>query len=141
MNRRGADKIISVYWFVILFIVAGAVVYMVAVFYGEPYDLRKAEADAMVNQIVDCITKGNSLRTDISNEDFMEKCHLNFGEDENEYYIKVKALDISLGNINLNDYCGKEGNKFPRCFERSFYTLNNPKVEIKVVINKIDKNG
>jgi hypothetical protein len=141
MNNRGADKIISVYWFFILFIVAAAVVYMVAIFYGGAYDIRKAEADAMINQIADCITENNKLKENINNENFMNECHLNFGEEEKQYYIEIGILGISQGNTNLDDYCDKEGDKLPRCFERSFYTLNNPNVEIKVVINKENKNG
>ena len=51
LNKKGTDKIISVYWFTILFIVAGAIVYMAAAFYGEPYDVREIEANILINQI------------------------------------------------------------------------------------------
>ena len=143
MEKRGTDKIISVYWFVILFIVAAAAVYMVAVFYGEGYDIREMEANAMINQIADCITEGNYLKTKekIDNGNFMSKCHLNFGEEEKEYYVEIEDLEISQGNINLNDYCDKKGDKIPKCVERSFYTLDDSEVKIKVVINKVDKNA
>src|SRR3989344_5603718 len=50
-NRIGAEKIISVYWFVILIIIAGAVVAMVSLFYGSPYDVRVTEANIMINQV------------------------------------------------------------------------------------------
>ena len=42
MNRRG-EKYLSVYWFVILAIVAGGIIAMVFVFYGKPYDIREIE--------------------------------------------------------------------------------------------------
>lgn len=127
MNKRG-DKIISVYWFVILFIVAGAVVYMAALFYGAPYDVREAETRILTNQIADCLSEGGYLRGGIlGNEDFknnfLQKCNLNFNvedvygwKEQEQYYVEVhfyeldqnavdgfgeKVFDIVEGNINL----------------------------------------
>ncbi|MBR9701420.1 hypothetical protein GOV13_00695 [Candidatus Pacearchaeota archaeon] len=136
MNKRGTDKIISVYWFAILFIVAAAVVYMAAVFYGTPYDIRGAEASAMINQIADCITEGNSLKN-VSQETFMDACHLNFGEENDEYYVKVSNPDVEKGNVNLKEFCDKKGDKLPKCVDRKLYILGGEVVEIKVVVNKV----
>ncbi|MFH1151909.1 MAG: hypothetical protein V1788_02175 [Nanoarchaeota archaeon] len=136
MNRRGTDKIISVYWFAILFIVAAAVVYMVVIFYGTPYDVREAEASAMINQIADCITKDNKLRTGVNNDNFLEECHINLGK-ENKYYVEVGDLEIAKGNMNLNEFCDKKGNKLPKCVERKLYVLGGEIVEIKVVVNNV----
>ena len=61
MKNKKGDKIISVYWFAILFIVAAAVVYMAALFYGAPYDARGIESDILTNQIADCLSQGGSL--------------------------------------------------------------------------------
>jgi len=38
-NKRGMEKIVSIYWFAILIIVAGGIIYMVSIFYGDPYDV------------------------------------------------------------------------------------------------------
>jgi len=136
MNRRGTDKIISVYWFAILFIVAAAVVYMVVVFYGTPYDVREAEASAMINQIADCITENNVLNANVNNDNFLEECHINLGKEE-RYYVEVRDLGVAKGNVNLNDFCDKEGNKLPKCVERKLYLLGGDIVEIKVVVNNV----
>jgi len=136
MNRRGTDKIISVYWFAILFIVAAAVVYMVVVFYGTPYDIRGAEASAMINQIADCITENNILKMSVNNDNFLEECHINLGKEE-MYYVEVEDLGIVKGNFNLNDFCDKEGDKLPKCVERKLYLLGGEIVGIKVVVNKV----
>ena len=153
MDKHGTDKILSAYWFVILFIVAAAVVYMVAIFYGTPYDIRKAEADAMINQIADCLTDRNHLKEDSQiqkiKDNFLSECNLNFNTEweEEQYYVEIikdDSLIISKGNINLKDYCDKKGDKIPKCFERRFYVLDENKnshiIKIKVVINKVDKN-
>ena len=146
MDKKGTDKIISVYWFAILFIVAAAIVYMVYVFYGGAYDIRDAEANIMMNRIADCITAGNELDYNINNGNFLSECHLTLNTTlENElngqYYVEVPSLNVVQGNKNLNDYCGKKGDKLPKCYERDFYTLNQREVKIKVVINKVNKNA
>ena len=145
MNRRGTDKIISVYWFVILFIVAAAIVYMVAIFYGEPYDVRELEANALANQIADCITVNNYLNTNITNDNFLDECKINFGKEIKEYYIELPALKVAKGNINLKNYCDKKSEKLPKCLERGFYVLEGEnkkpsEIKILVIINKIVKN-
>ena len=55
-KKKGADQILTVYWFVIIFIVAGAVVYMAYLFYGSPFDARNIEGSLLGNQIANCLT-------------------------------------------------------------------------------------
>jgi len=167
-NKKGTDKILSVYWFAILFIVAAAIVYMVILFYGKPYDVREIESRILTNQIADCLSEGGYLKENIlGNEDFknnfLKECHLNFDVEDvydwkelGQYYIEIKFydfnqnldlnFDISEGNINLKENCDKEGENFPFCSERSFYTLDknnkNKQYEIKIlsIVRKTEKN-
>jgi len=60
-NKIGADKILSVYWFAILFLIASGIFAMVYVFYNSPFDVRNAEADALGNQIVSCISQNGKI--------------------------------------------------------------------------------
>ena len=62
MNKRGAEKIISVYWFVILFLVAGTIAYSVSIFYGNPYDVREIESNILANKIADSNSNGRILK-------------------------------------------------------------------------------
>ena len=126
MLKKGS-KIISVYWFFILFIVAAAVAYMVYLFYGTPYDIREIEARILTNQIADCISEGGYLRGRILEDNFtnnfLDKCNLNFDVEDiydwkkqGQYYAEVnfhefdesapnsfgkKILGIVNGNENL----------------------------------------
>src|SRR3989338_10868548 len=68
-NRKGAEKIISIYWFAILIIIAGAVVAMVSLFYGTPYDVRDAEANILVNKVSNCLSENGKLNKELFNED------------------------------------------------------------------------
>jgi len=106
MRSKRGDKIISVYWFVILFLVAGAVVYMVSIFYGAPYDVRTIEAEILTNQIANCISRGGYLK-DISflnsdsQEVFFEECSLVFDTEDTydwaeqeQYYAEVRVYEF-----------------------------------------------
>ena len=165
-NKKGTDKILPVYWFAILFIVAAAIVYMVMLFYGKPYDVREVEARILTNNIADCLSEGGYLKENIlGNEDFKnnfsKKCNLNFDvedvygwEELGQYYIEIKLYDFNQnldlnfdmfeGNINLKENCDKKGENFPFCLERSFYTLdkNNKQYTIKLllIVRKTEKN-
>jgi len=60
-NKRGAEKVLSVYWFVILLLVAGGVFAMVYNFYHHPYDVREIEANLMINTVADCVSTGGKI--------------------------------------------------------------------------------
>lgn len=107
-NRRGS-KVISVYWFAILFIVAGAVVYMVASFYGEPYDVREIESHILQTQIANCIAEGGYLKEGVLTEmqnNFLDFCNFNFEVEDSygwkkgsEYYIELGIYDFDENSV------------------------------------------
>ena len=88
---------------------------MNTIFYGEPYDVRQIEANILINKIVDCLSDGENLRQDAMDENFrdnfLENCNLNFNSEEmweeKQYYIEIKDLDITKGNVNLKNYIKK----------------------------------
>lgn len=145
MDKVGADKFLSVYWFAILVIVAGGVVAMVLNFYGNPYDVRDVEASRMINQIADCLSDGEKLNSDLLNENLLENCHLNFEVEEQweqgQYYVEVQG--VSAGNSNLKDFCNLN-EKSVVCVDRNVYFLdeNNQGTAIKIlsVVRKAEKN-
>ena len=161
-NKRGAEKIISVYWFAILFIVAGTIAYSVSIFYGNPYDVREIESNIMINKIADsdCLSKNGKLKEEVLSEDFkenfLEKCHLNFGNEKEEYYLEVEFynfddlenplnFNINEGNINLKAF-SETSSSSNSIFknEKSFYVLNEKDEELIVkiisIIRKTEKN-
>ncbi len=165
LKNKKADKIISVYWFAILFIVAGAIVYMVISFYGEPYDIREAEAYALTNKVTGCLSEAGYLKEGVLNEDFrenfMEICKLNFEiedvygwREHGQYYVEINFYDFSTmaeeipaikkGNEALKMDCELKGKTFPVCLERSFYILDKEKnqyqINILSIVRKTEKN-
>ena len=163
-NRRGAEKIISVYWFAILFIVAGAVVAMVAIFYGKPYDVRELETQILANSVANCLSETGYLREDIiGNSDFqnnfLKECSLNFNTekefDNMQYFLRVeilqgsnKVFEVSEGNLNLIASCGVEAGieeeRLAKCSEKEFYSLDSSKnvylIKILSIVRKTEKN-
>jgi len=122
MNSRG-EKLISVYWFAILVIVATGIVLMVNVFYGGPYDIRKIESGILAEKVADCIYFGGKInpllrtpqgdfREDFRDK-FLERCSLNFTIDEDfkrpPYYIEVEFF--SEGNLKKPSFLMSKGNK------------------------------
>lgn len=159
-NKRG-DKILSIYWFVILAIVAGGVFGMVYIFYGTPYDVRTIEANILVNQIADCISYAGRIDTNLisngtiqfqkSGDEFLKNCHLSFDTiewQEQQYYAEINfyklsnltnsILSIKAGNNNwLADCAIQDSEKqqlLPQCTQKSFYSLDdtNNKYIIKI---------
>jgi len=150
MNKRGDGKIISIYWFFILFIVAAAVVYMASMFYGQPYDVREFESRALSNKVADCVSIGgyiDNIFLDNNVEiNLLSKCGLNFEvegvngwTEDSEYYVEVNIdlyveeeestlgnyRKIKEGDINLKEFCsGSSGKYDPVCSVRSFYSLD-----------------
>ena len=155
MNKQGADKIISVYWFVILFIVAAAIVYMVSVFYGKPYDVRGLEAQILIDKTAECLSIEGYLNENWASMDkdtFLEQCNINLNVEEtyswndDQYYVEITISQktISVGNSNLKPSCSLQGENLPVCIQKSIYTIdkqnNNYRVDILSIVRKTEKN-
>lgn len=166
-NKKGADKIISVYWFVVLFLVAGAIVYMVASFYGKPYDIREIEANILTDKVANCVSYSGEIRNGVLSSDdlteefknnFLDFCDLTFNvedsfgwKSEEQYFIQIGFYDfenypgsnflfgLSTGNFNLKQFCGQAGSGMPICLEREFYSLGENGKKYVIKINSIVK--
>ncbi len=164
MNKKGADKIISVYWFAVLLIVAGAVVSMVSIFYNSPYDVREIEGNLMVNKVTRCISEQEVLNSEIFEKDFNVLNYCKFKEEVfesdsekgSEYYLELNILNFSNGknhliakegNFNLKLDCNIEDEDYEelsKCVERKFYSLDENKnlyeVKILSIVRKVKQN-
>lgn len=164
-NKKATEKIISVYWFVILFIVAAAIVYMTASFYGKPYDARQIEVDLLTDKIAKCISEAGYFNEEVLEqqfaENFLENCNINFNvedvyswREQKQYYIELnladfssgeKILEIKEGNTQLKTFCNLKGDNLPVCLERSFYIINKNnkqyRADILSIIRKTEKNA
>ena len=147
-NKKADGKIISVYWFVVLVIVAGGIVLMVNLYYNSPYDVREIEADLLSEKVANCIYFSRELNSELISgkgvfkeefkDHFAEKCSLNLeatGQwEKTQYYIEVKLYDylnekdvlfeMSEGNVNVKSDCDLEQKKYDNlvvCAKKDFY--------------------
>ena len=56
-NKKGSDKVLSIYWFVILFIISTGIFAMVYVYYHSPFNVLGAEGEIMANKIAECVSQ------------------------------------------------------------------------------------
>lgn len=163
------DKVISVYWFVILAMIAAAIVIMTAAFYNAPYDVREVEARILANNIADCISKGGEINSYVYEgafkQDFQEKileiCGINL-EVENsfsevQYYLNVRfysandpatlIFGVEKGNLNYISSCNiqqkEEFKKLAQCYEGKFYSMKGSDqflIKITTAVGKSVKN-
>ena len=166
-QTKGAEKILSIYWFAILIIIAGAVVTMVSLFYGTPYDVRDAEANIMINQVSNCLSENGKLNQELFNKsenfnenfNLKERCNLifetEFKNERGEYFLEANFYDlnnekifiISEGNSNLYTDCKIENEKYKKlskCVDREFYSTDDSeniyKINVLSIIRKTEKN-
>ncbi|MCK9568297.1 hypothetical protein M0R72_05090 [Candidatus Pacearchaeota archaeon] len=158
-NRKG-DTMFSLYWFAILLIVAGGIILMVFVFYGNPYDVREIEANLLVDKIATCVSYGGKINSSLISDgkvqsiDTLDNCHLNLSE---EYFYEITFykvedmvnpfLKTQGGNLNLAASCAitdEDSSNLPKCINRSFYSIDNANnqyiIEILTAIKKTEQN-
>ena len=164
-NTKGAEKIISVYWFAILFIVAAAIAYMTASFYGKPYDVRQIEADLLTNKVAECVSEAGYIKEEILKQEFAsnfpENCGINFNvedayrwREQEQYYLELnlvgfssdeKILEVKKGNPNLKSFCNLKGENLPYCLERNLYVIDKNNIQYRAnilsIIRKTEKNA
>ncbi len=119
MDKKGADTILTVYWFLIIFLVAGAVVYMAFLFYGTPFDIRNTEGRILGDQIANCLTDQGYINNQIFSSDFqnnfLNNCHINFTTEDfsdwknnPQYYVEAEVYQFN-SNSQQQSY-GESGN-------------------------------
>jgi len=166
INKRG-DKVLSVYWFAILILVAGAIFAMVYVFYHHPYDIRKVEANVMINKVANCLSEEGRLNSNLIDEgkfnegfkdNFLEECSMTFDvedkwEDEVQYYLEINfynsskgggnVFNIAEGNKNLVLSCEiqdeKEYKREAKCIEESFFSLDGDNLYLIKILSVVRK--
>lgn len=160
-NKTGSETTIGIYWFAIIVIISGAVIYMISVIYGQPYDVRTVEAEAMASNVADCVSYGGYVNSAVFTPDFksgfMQKCGLNFDTESTwqsgQYYAEVNVYDfesgqklatVSGGNSDLKQFCGLKGNTLPVCSTKTVYGIDSSKkgyrIDILSIVRKTEKN-
>ena len=161
-------SLLSIYWFAILILVAGAVFAMVYTFYHHPYDVREIEANIMINKVADCLSERGELNSKLINDEgvfneefknnFLAECSLTFEveekwEEELQYYLEIdfyksedmdsSVFNIAEGNKNLiKSYeiqKEKEYKREARYVEGDFFSLDKSNLYLIKILSIVRK--
>jgi len=167
MYKKGGSKVIALYWFVILMIIAGGIFSMVYSFYHYPYDVRELEGEIMINKIADCLSSQGNMSSGLFAEEgfsesyknnFLNECHINLNVEESwnkepQYYFEVNfyksenlensVFNIPKGNLNLMADCNiqeeKEYKREVKCTEENFFSFHGEDLYLIKILTVIKK--
>ena len=127
LYKKGDEKLLSIWMFIIWFIIAFAIVSGVWIFYSAKIDIKELQAQALSNRLSDCIAdKGINNLAD--KEKIFSECRIN--KNFNNFYFRIDIYDsisstkiksISAGDpdlelqYNLREKSSAEN--FARCSE------------------------
>ena len=132
MNKKGAEKLFSIWWFVILAIVGAGIIIGVFIYFSVSIDVRDAESVVLGGKIFDCLIDENEISEEFfeKNFDLTEKCGLSSElKNSNLFYINVSVYNsdrkseksIFLGNNVFERECRVEklikAKHYPVCFQ------------------------
>jgi len=157
-NKKADERVLSVYWFVILVIIAVGVVSGVIHVFGANLDIREAEAGLLRDRIVDCLVHQGNLKSEVYNslesandESLLQICNIDINDKtakykdaEQQYAIKIDFKEF--GNQAFFVACDPKKENVPKCIETTIYVLEEgEKIEggfltIKTAVAKIEKN-
>ena len=160
MNKKGGERILSFYWFIMFIIIGIGVVSGVLIFFSGQTDVRKVEASILADKIVECFVQDGKLINDnlnkINGDNLAGECGLylqdNTYNDKEQYYISVKierkneAVGLRAGKEDYEAFCGQEQSKknIPLCIRKRILVLdNNDFAQFEVVssVRKVEQNA
>ena len=142
-GKKGGEKLLSIWWFLVLGIVGAGIVVGVLIFYSADVNVKQTEAEFLYNNIVECLTEEGFLIEGINENNIYEKCKLSRQIIEEEgFYFKIdfsetNMQDIVKGDQSLEELCGLKGKHMPKCADKKesfFYYDKNEikKIEVRV---------
>ena len=68
-NKKGGEKLLSIWWVFIISFVALIIAIGVDMFYGSEVDVREIEADILYEKVIECVVEQGFLVEDINSMD------------------------------------------------------------------------
>ncbi len=147
MDKRGEERIFTVWWFIVIVLVAGVVVLATLGFFSKETDTKEYEAGILYERIMECLVQNGKLRADFnSGFDIYKECGLQkevFLENSSFYFeINLnKNLVLQGGDNSKKADCsikqGVEAKNFPGCINQTevvlYYMngeLNNATIQV-----------
>jgi len=146
MDKRGDERLLGFYWIIIFIIITVGIVSATVLFFSKPLDVRSIEARVLSDKLVDCVSEQGEL-VKASFSDIEKECGLDFGEELEEFYIRIiiQGVEFEKGNKDLSAFCGaKDAESIPVCYEGKLFVLDDDDefvlVDLLTVVNKVEQN-
>jgi len=164
LNKKGAEKIFSIWWFFIITVIATTTVIAVLLFYSAEVDVKEVEAQVLAERVLSCLNQNGVLDSSFldSNFNIIERCSLNkdvfaAGSD---FLFEVSAYDesskliktLSIGNGGFKADCMVlesqkiKAERYPKCISKEekilFFdkgVLKSGKISILAASNQASK--
>lgn len=164
------EKVISIYWFFVLLVIASLVVFIVYVLFGKPYNVQEMEASLLAYKVADCVSQGGVIPESIFSKsgefllnrgNFLEVCGLTLEvEDFKDWNDDQLFVSVSLDNSQGGFSVGNErlynlynsntaslslrGKNLPFCVKRNFFSNDLlggfHSFYITACVRKVEKN-
>jgi hypothetical protein len=129
MNKKGEERIFTLWWFVAILAVSAVIVLSVLGFYSKDIDTKKVEAEILYERLAECVVANGYVASDFRKDfDVYKKCSLSeevFSEGGILFFsISIDGLKIlEEGDKSLESDCSVKKNveamRFPGCVNRS----------------------
>jgi len=142
-NKKGGDKLLSLWWFFILGVIGGFIVLGVVIYYSADTNVNPIEASILSDKLVGCLIQEGNLNSNVFNPDFdlFKECNLDrkmFGIGSFLYFnISIYDSDNKLirelingsGTFELDCKVGMKINAkyFPSCVSENYFANSGNK--------------
>ena len=154
-NKKGDEKLLSIWWFVCLVVVGVTITVVITVYLSTPIDTRFQETEILQEKIFDCVIQNGFLENEILEKNpnqFLDFCklHKKTINESNKYFFYLEIIDssenqmknFSAGDVNFKQHCATRltGRNMPVCKETSLVilyfnenTIETEKIKINIL--------
>lgn len=128
INKNRKANIISIWWFLVLALVGGAIVLGAVLFYSANIDVRKVETEILADKIVNCLKNQKVDNVEfINNFDFFKECELRRDafEQESNYFVKVSIFEQDTNKELINRKFGNFGMEADYEVKKAVFSAKN----------------
>ena len=139
MNKKGGEKLLSIWWFLVLAVIGLCIVGGVVMYYGRDVDTRAAEAEILASKVISCLSTNQYFDDEFLKSDILNNCGLSKESFESNgyFFFKVYLTDDSgkdllteeikrnlyIGNIGYEQDCkvgeSIDSPNYPKCVEKN----------------------
>jgi len=152
-NNRADSKLISIWWFAVLFLIAGGIVAGTLLFYSRGIDVRALESNVLSDRVLNCLVKDGYIKQDFleNKTDIFKECGLSekIINKSSSYYLSLSIIDlqtnkkeigVSFGNMAFEKDCKislsvLNAENYPKCSDKKVVIIDEDyrKLELNIV--------